>query len=138
MSGYIIRSFMGVNLPDMYRGMVYSRWLRSLRYGNDYFRLMEPKSYYRAYQAYISEILSRENCVVHVAVLNDDRDVALGFAVTHGSVLDFVHVQKDMRMQGIGSKLVPPTIDRITHLTKHGLAIWGRKRYSHLKFDPFA
>jgi GNAT superfamily N-acetyltransferase len=137
MSAYIVRSFAGAALPDAYRSMIFSRWLRSLRYGNDFFRLMEPVSYYRSYQRYITGILAHPDCVVHIAVLGEDHDVALGFAVTHGVVLDYVHVQKDMRRQGIAARLVPAHIERVTHLTRSALAIWGTKKHNW-KFDPFA
>ncbi len=71
-----------------------------------------------------------------LAVLTDDRDVVLGFSVSRGKVLDYVHVQKDLRKQGIGTALIPLGIDTITHLTKSALPIWGSK-YGSWKFNPF-
>lgn len=134
---YTVISYPGILLPASYIGLVYSKWKRSLRYGNDYFRLITPESYYAAYDAYITKILRSANAVVRLAVLSDDHDVALGFAVTRGSILDYVHVQKDMRRYGIGTKLVPAEITTITHLTRTGLSIWGSK-FKDWKFNPFA
>lgn len=126
-------------LPERYRALVFSKWLRSLRYGNDYFRLIEAPAYYKSYHAYIEGILSSPSAAVRLAVLADDPDVVLGFSVARGTgtVLDYVHVQKDMRRQGIGRMLVPPGVTTITHVTKTGLSIWGSK-YPQWAFNPFA
>lgn len=123
-------------LPNQYLSMVYSKWLRSLRYGNDYFKLISPAAYYESYHKYLELLLSRHDCVVRLAVLTDDPDVVLGFSVARGSTLDYVHVQRDMRRMGVGTALLPPEIEATTHVTKPGLAIMAH-RYSHWKFDPF-
>jgi GNAT superfamily N-acetyltransferase len=117
--------------------MIFSKWLRSLRYGNDYFRLIDPDEYWKAYNAYIKSILMRGDTMVRIASLTEDADVALGFSVVRGAVLDYVHVHKDFRKKGIGRILVPKNIKVITHLTKTGLSIWGSK-YPKWKFNPFA
>ncbi len=124
-------------LPEEYRGVIYSKWMRSLRHGNDYYRLVDPPHYYEAYQRYISAILGKPDTMVRLAVLSDDRDVVLGFSVSRDKVLDYVYVDKLQRKQGIGKMLVPPSIEQITHVTKTGLTIWGSK-YGHWKFNPFA
>ena len=138
LAAYVVRTFLGSHVPEGYIANVYSKWLRSLRHGNDYFRLIQPAgSYYTQYRRYIASVLARADCVVHIAVLADDHDVILGFSVSHGNVLDYVHVHKDNRRLGIGTKLIPAGVDTITHLTKTGLTIWANK-HSHLRFNPFA
>ncbi|MES2347852.1 MAG: hypothetical protein V4641_09825 [Pseudomonadota bacterium] len=122
---------------DPYLPLVFSKWLRSLRYGNDYFRLIDQKAYYTAYHRYIQGILGHSEAAVRLAVLTDDPDVVLGFSVTRGPVLDYVHVHKDQRKLGIGRKLVPPGITTITHVTRTGLSIWGAKMVG-VAFNPFA
>ncbi len=117
--------------------LILSRWKRSLRYGNDYFKLAAPDPYFAAYDRYIGYLLGCDNCRVRLAVLSDAPDVVLGFSVARGSTLDYVHVQKDFRRQGIGKLLVPANIDTITHLTRTGLTIWGSK-YPKWSFNPFA
>lgn len=117
--------------------MVYAKWLRSLRYGNEFFKLIDPEAYYEAYNQIVARILSQESCLVKIAALSDDLDVALGFCVTRGTILDFVHVHKDNRKIGIATKLIPGDIDTITHLTMTGMSIWNNK-YKHWKFNPFA
>jgi GNAT superfamily N-acetyltransferase len=137
LASYSVQVFSAHDLPPEFRNLIYSKWLRSLRYGNDYFKLIDPDAYYRAYQTYITYRLGQIDCVVRLAVLTDEPDVVLGFSLCHGNILEYVHVHKDHRRQGIGTKLVPGYIDTITHVTKIGLSIWGSK-YSHWKFNPFA
>ena len=136
MSGYKIIAFNGYMTPNDYRALVYSRWLRSLRFGNDYFKLVAQDAYYEAYHLYIQRILEHPDSMVRLAVLSDDADVVLGFSVSRGSILDYVHVHKDHRRLGIGRKLVPKDIDTITHLTRTGLAIFGSKHFNWA-FNPF-
>ncbi len=127
----------GASLVGELKNLVRARWMRSLRYGNDYFRLMIPESFYASYQRFIDQILAHPFCVVAFAVLVDDHDVVLGFAVSRGHILDYVHVHKDQRRQGIARRLVPAGDLTITHLTRTGLTIWGSK-CPGWKFDPFA
>lgn len=109
----------------------------SLRFGNDMFRLIDHVEYYKTYHQFVERILDHPTTVVRIAVLSDDHDVALGFSVSRGNVLDYVHVHKDYRRIGIGRSLVPAGIEWITHVTKTGLTIWGSKA-GHWKFNPFA
>lgn len=123
--------------PEQYRALVYSKWLRSLRYGNDFFKLVQPSAYWEAYTRYLDVIFAKPRTILRLAVLTGDRDVVLGFAVIRDSILDYAHVHKDLRRQGIARALVPEHIDTITHLTRIGLAIWGNKG-KKWKFNPFA
>lgn len=123
-------------LPLGYRTLIFARWKRSLRHGNDYFRLVRPDAYYTAYERYIQQIMRDGRTAVRLAVLADDHDVVLGFSVVRENILDYVHVQADQRKQGIAKALVPVGIDTITHLTKFALPIWGSK-YPGWAFNPF-
>ncbi len=117
--------------------MIFSKWKRSLRHGNDYFKLIDSDAYYEIYDRYISRLLADPLSVIRLAVLTDDRDIVLGFSVCRRHVLDYVHVHKDHRRCGIGTRLVPRGTSEITHVTKTGLTIWGSK-YPDWKFNPFA
>ncbi len=122
---------------DPYLPLIFSKWLRSLRYGNDYLRLVEQEAFYKAYHRYIKAILNHSEAEVRLAALSDDPDVVLGFSVCRGPILDYVHVHKDQRRLGIGRKLVPKGITTVTHLTRTGLSIWGSKM-AGIAFNPFA
>ena len=134
-SSYQILQFPGAKLPKCYTSLIYSKWLRSLRYGNDYFKLIDPESYYHTYNKHIDFILGHPDTTVRLAVLSDNHDVVLGFSIIRNTILDYVHVHKDQRNHGIGRTLVPSGILTITHLTKIALAIWPK--YPKVKFNPF-
>lgn len=126
-------------LPEQYVNFILSAWKRSLREGNEYFKLAKYSAFFDAYNIYLNNILDDDRAVVRMALIDDSRDVALGFSVCRDSILDYVYVTKDngARRQGIGKLLVPNNIDTITHLTRTGLTIWGNK-YPKWTFNPFA
>jgi GNAT superfamily N-acetyltransferase len=124
-------------LPDSYRDLIYSKWLRSLRFGNEYFKLIDSDSYYSAYAKHIGAILQSPDVCVRLAVIADDPDVVLGFSVCRVRTLDYVHVHKDQRRQGIGTALVPKDIKIITHLTNTGASIWASHTSHKVIFNPF-
>ena len=131
---YSLIRYQGGKLPNQYKGLVYSKWMRSLRHGNDYFKLVDSDSYYKAYGRYIDTLLKQSE--VWLAVLTDDLDTVLGFSVCHGATVHYVHVHRDSRRIGIARLLLPPDVSTITHLTKMGLLLWP-KLAPNAKFDPF-
>lgn len=135
-STYSVIAFPGYSLPQQYQNMILSQWMRSLKHGNEYFKLADSDAFYEAYGKYIKSILGRASTTVRIAVLGDDRDVALGWSVVEGSALHFIRVQYEQRNRGIGRSLVPEGIDTITHLTKAGARIWPRCLPAAI-FNPF-
>lgn len=137
MTAYQIVKYAGLSLPPAYFAFVMSKWKRSLRYGNDYFRLADPTAYYTAYSLYLDRLLGGPSVAIRVAVLADAPDVLLGFSVSRPGILDYVFVQKDFRRIGIGANLIPDDAKAFTHVTKTWLTVWANK-YPKLKFNPFA
>jgi GNAT superfamily N-acetyltransferase len=137
MSAYTITVATARMLSPQYKPLIYSKWLRSLRFGNDYFLRILQDAYYKSYHRYITSILDSKDALVCLAVLSDDRDVVLGFSVSRGNILDYVHVHKDYRGNGIAKALVPRCIDTFTHITKLAQRILDEK-YKDWKFNPFA
>lgn len=133
---YTVMAYSAQKLPKDYHGLIFSKWLRSLRYGNDLFRLIEPEGYYRTYNKVIANLLERPETMVRLAVLTDDPDVVLGFSVSRNETLDYVYVNKDYRRLGVAKQLVPRSTKVVTHITKTALTIWGSK-YKEWKFNPF-
>lgn len=133
---YSIYSYPASKLPETYKALVFSKWLRSLRYGNPFFHKVDQASYFVNYHLYIEKLLAKPDSLIRLAVLTDNHDVVLGFSVSREVVLDYLHVHNDQRRQGIGTKLIPEGTTTITHLTKDGIAMWQDK-FKHLKFDPF-
>lgn len=130
-------SFQGDQLKPSFQALVYSRFLKSLRYGNDYFRLIESKPYFDVYHAYLATILTRENTRVKFAVLSENHDNVLGFSITEPNKLHYCHVQKDYRRQGVAKALCSEPFHVITHLTNVGASIWNNK-FPKVQFNPFA
>jgi hypothetical protein len=135
-ASYSVIPFLGTNLPSQYTNLILSKWLRTLRYGNDFFKLVDSDSYFKSYDKYIKAILSRPGTIVRLAVLSDEPDTALGFSVSEDHTIHYIWCHKDNRNLGIGNSLIPFKVDYITHLTKTGMAIWNKK-YPTAKFDPF-
>lgn len=134
---YVIYRYPGCTLPKNYLNFVISKWSRSYRYGNDYIKLADSNAYFATYSAYIIRLLDQLSTNVRIACLADDTDVALGFSVTRGQILDYVHVHKDCRRHGIGTLLVPEDVKTFTHLTRTGMKLWSTKLPDAI-FDPFA
>lgn len=133
---YSVIVYPAPELPGNYRALIFSKWLRSLRYGNDFFKLVDAEGYYDAYRRLIDSLLAKPDAEVRLAVISDDRDVVLGFSVSRPGILDYVHVHKDFRKQGIGRALAPKGIGTVTHLTRVGMSIWESKMPG-VKFNPF-
>lgn len=128
--------YLGKDLPESYRNMILAKWLRTLRFGNDFFRLIDSDAYFESYQKYIKNLMNRSQCIIRLAVLTDDPDVCLGFSVSEPEVLHYLWVHKDNRKIGIGTSLVQFPFKYLTHLTTAGISIWN-KHFKDVKFDPF-
>lgn len=135
-STYSVIAYPGPSLPAQYRNLVLSKWLRTLRHGNEYFKLIESNAYYQTYDRFIKTLLQRPGTMVRIAALSDDLDVVLGFSMIEGDTLHYVYVQHEQRNKGIAKSLVPTPISTITHLTKAGASIWNSK-LKHADFNPF-
>lgn len=128
--------YLGSQLPESYRNMILAKWMRTLRFGNDFFKLIESGGYFSSYQIYIKNILIRPACIVRLAVITDDPDTCLGFSVSEPEVLHYVWVEKDNRNIGIATALTRFPFKYITHLTSKGMSIWNKK-YRDVQFNPF-
>ena len=135
-ASYQIIAWMSPDLPDSYKPMLFSKWLRSLRYGNDYFKLMASREYFTWYHTFIEFLLRKRGSMVRLAVLHDDHTVVLGFAVVRGNTVDYIHVHKDYRRKGIAKALLPKDVRYITHLTKTGMGFWNTA-CPEAEFNPF-
>jgi calcineurin-like phosphoesterase family protein len=135
-SACAIIKFSGYALPAEYESVVYSKWLRTLKYENDYFRLCDRESFFAHFKARIGQILLRPDCIVRLAVLSDDHDVVMGWSVMQETVLHYVVVGFDYRNQGIMRLLVPMRPTTITSLTHKISKIWPAK-FPDAIFNPF-
>lgn len=135
-ASYKVLKFKGPDTPEQFRNMLFSEFLRSLRFGNEYFKLIDPEPYFQVYHAYFSALLARPESVVKIAVLSDDDDVALGWSLSEPDKLHYVYVKKDYRKIGIARSLVTEQFSRFSHLTRIGISLWTSK-FPLSKFNPF-
>lgn len=138
-ASYTILSFPAAKLPSYYISMIYSKWLRSLRYGNDAYKKIKSKTYYDNYHDFIENLLKKPDSIIRLAVLSNDHDVVLGFAVSREDVLDYIYVHQDYRNNKIGAHLIPEGITTFSQITKMAKNIWQTNaKYKMLQFNPFA
>lgn len=136
---YDVIAYPAANLPAQYQNMIFSKWLRGLRYGNPLFKNIDADAFFKEYHRYLENLMSKPDSVIRLAVLSDEPDTALGFSVCREDVCDFIHVHKDQRRVGIAKSLFPPNITTMTHITLTAMDIWRRNdKYKHLIFNPFA
>lgn len=117
------------------KNFIFSTWLRGLRYGNDFFELIESGAYYTHCHSAIEKTLANPGVVVKVACLKEDPNVVLGYSVYSGATLAWVQVKAAWRHIGIARSLVPDNILTVTNITKIGAAIL--KTRPHVRFNPF-
>lgn len=111
---------------------IMSTWLRGLRYGNSWFKLIDKEAYYSKYTVVLNNLL--RSSVVAVACLIDDPNVVVGYAVVSPETLHWVYVKKSWRGFGLAKELTQPfRITRVSHLTKLG----RRLKPLGWRFDPF-
>jgi GNAT superfamily N-acetyltransferase len=112
---------------------IFTTWLKSLRYTNSWFKLIDQQSYFKTYHQVIERILERPTITVNVACLADDDDVILGYSVLEPQILHWVFVKEPWRRIGIASDLIPKDIHTVTHLTKMGIQL----KPDNVIFNPF-
>lgn len=114
---------------------IFATWLKGLRFGNDWYGLVDSKVYYRVYHRVIEAILSKPNICIKVACLKEDPQVVLGYSVSSGSRLDWVHIKKQWRSIGLAKDLVPNPVTTVSHVTRIGRSIL--KKHDNISFNPF-
>lgn len=134
-SSYTILHHPASKLPDAYRNLIYSKFLRSLKYGNFFFRQIDNDTYFKNYHDYISILMNRPTSVINLAVLTDDPDVVLGWCLRENKTLHYVWVDKIQREQGIAKELCKEPFNTVTHMTHIGFDIF--KKLNDIRFDPW-
>ena len=135
-SSYKVIACLGSELKGDAKALVYATFLRTLRFGNEYFKLIDSKAYYPAYHSFIESLLSRPQSIIRMAVLEDSPDVILGWSLSELEILHYIFVKKDCRRAGIARSLTPFKIGKISHITHIGATIWNNK-LKDVSFNPF-
>jgi hypothetical protein len=133
---YKIIEFKASELPAPYLPMIYSKFLRELRDNNELFKIIDKDSYFKNYHRYIETLLLRPLARIKLAVLSDDIDIVLGWALIEPRTVHFVYVNKDVRRIGIARSLLSEEFDIFSHVTNISLELWPSK-FPKAVFNPF-
>lgn len=112
---------------------VMSTWLKSLYYGNQYFRQIDKDAFFTNYADYIGKLLQQPGCFIRIACLHDDSDVILAYSVTSQDTVHFCYTKKVWRRQGLAKALCQGA-KRVSQITKVGNEIRLKKK---LTFNPW-
>lgn len=115
------------------KNFIFSTWLRGLRYGNDWFELIDKDIYYKVYHKVLEKLLT-SGVEIKVACLKEDHGVILAYSVYKNNTLHWVFSKKSWRGIGLMRDLVPRHIDTISHVTAIGKSIAIKRGW---KFNPF-
>ena len=114
---------------------IFSTWLKSLRYGNSWFKTIDKDAYFTKYKRAITTIL--QTSTITVICFKNEPEVILGYSVHadlgDSTLLHWVYVKRTWRGMGIASLLVPTNTSTVSHITGLGAKCMPR----HWKFDPF-
>ena len=133
-SSYRIITYASKEVPKDFINLIRAPFLNTLRYGNEFFKLIVQDSYYKKYGAYVDFLINRPEMKVVTAQLNDQT--VLGWALIEKNTLHYIWVKKELRRQGIGKSLIKD-VNTFSHITNVGLSIWGKENYKDMVFDPF-
>lgn len=121
-----IRKLKASDLP-----FIYSTWLRSLYYGNEFFGLIGKKVFFDKYKLVLYSLVADNE--VQVCCDVQDEDVILGYAVYTPDRLHWVYVKESWRRLGVAKSLVPDSITSYSHFTETSRRLTPRG----WEFDPF-
>lgn len=130
---YKITTYAAMTLPFEYKNVIIAPFLNSLRYGNDYFKLIDKDSYYQSYGRYVESLLQTN--IINMASLDDGT--IIGWCLFGADHVHYIWVKKESRRFGVGRALLPKTFKYFTHMTNRGINIWVNK-FPEKGFNPFA
>lgn len=129
------------------KNFILKSFLLGLYYGDTWFSKIPKRVFMDNYKRVAEAIFYRNLSSIKVACLIDDPTVILGYAILNPTeeVLHFVYVKggkregfkEGWRRKGIATKLIPSTVNCITHLTGIGEQLLNRFKEKPL-FNPFA
>lgn len=115
---------------------IFATWLNGLRYGSDFYGLVDKASYFKNYHEVIKNIIERPTASILVACLTDDNDTIIGYSISEPTILHWVFTKPVWRKLGIGKDLIPPGTKYVTHMTNIGADLL-KKKLPNVVLDPF-
>ena len=113
---------------------IYQTWLKGYLFGNPMNRGLDIGTFERNYRPVIGALLKRST--TRVACLKDSPNVILGYSVSEGERLHWLHVKEHMRKFGLAKLLLPKDFSAVSHKTKQAETIL-RTKFPDIKYNPF-
>ncbi len=114
---------------------IFSTWLKGLRWGNEYHKLVDQDAYFKGQHRVIEKILQDPKTEIKVACLIDAPEVIVAYAVYTGDTLHWVKSKSDWKNIGLAKDLVPKSITTVSNVTKVALSIL--KKHPNVLFNPY-
>ncbi len=118
-------------LPEIYKPLLFSNFLLSLKSGNDLFMRTDRDTYFKYYHAFIESLLERKTSKIKLAVLAREKELVFGWALMEPNILHYIFVPKIYRNNGISKLLLKgEEFETISHVTKDGEKIFSKKTFN--------
>lgn len=120
------------------RNFVLKSFLLGVYYGETWFSKIPKRIFMDNYKKVAEALFYKYKGSIKIACLPDDETVILGYSILNKdeTVLAFVYVKDAWRNRGIGRKLVPDTVNCVTHLTGLGEQLLNKFKEKPI-FNPF-
>lgn len=120
------------------RNFVLKSFLLGIYYGDSWFSKIPKAIFMNNYKKVAAALFDNPRNMVVVACLPDDPSVILGYSIISGDglTLHWVYVKKDWRNRGIMTRILPQSINCVTHLTELGIILL-KKSNKPITFNPF-
>lgn len=131
-SKWTIRSAIGDDLA-----FIYSTWERSYRYDSYLGKNCKNSIFFPYYARVIDWILSQSDTQVLLAVLPDEPNVILGYAVLQPNTLHYAFTKEAFQRMGIAKSIIGHfgQVQYFTHKTQSVVPCLAR--HPELTFNPF-
>ena len=98
-------NFVIVDATDDAKNLIFATWLRSYEASSMMSKLIPRDTFFAEHHRVLERIFAR-GPTVKLAVLPDQQDVVLGYAVVEGQVIHYVYVKPAFRRYGIAKALL--------------------------------
>ena len=119
------------------KAFVIATWLRGYYYGEKAIGEIDKAAFMEAYNKRLNSLIDTNRMNIQVVCLKDDPEVILAYAALNheNTIIHWVFSKAAWRKVGLAKRLIPVTIDTVTHLTQIGRSIL--KKHGNIKYNPF-
>lgn len=116
-----------------FEAFLFTTYLKSYRFGNEYCNEIAKEVYFPTHHKRFLDLLGRPDAILKLAVLTEDPDIIIGWALIEPTVLHYVFVKGSIeaRKLGIASLLIPKDTKTVTHLTKTGKILKAKNKWDY-------